>query len=660
MAGPRFRRSPLPLALALVLAMLFASFDVYLAANHLLHPIPDDIRRGLLLAVTWRWLAMAAAVSVPLCLFAPAARQGASQAWSPAMALLAAAFTARTLAGGEASPPPSTWAVVGTVSACLVVGWLLGLALAWLDARRGLVMVVVLALVGLLWTGLVGRGAAPPVQWSPPRWQAPADSPDLVLLTIDTWRADARSGSQAPIAARTTPQLDAWFAEGRVYTTAVATAPLTGPSHAALMSGEPPWDSGVTSNGVPLSPATPWLPSFLSAGGYQTAGFVSSAMLDGELGFVRGFDVYDDDLDGRAAWRRTTWARLARPQRERQVRRQRFERSGADTLARAEAWLARAEPGRPVFLWVHVYEPHGPYEPPAEVMARMGDVRAELAPVEAYVDHPARTARPVDTAEMVMGLLGVPRRDDRGRPIEPSLFEPQTRARDLDDGQRRQVRDAVHRYLGEVRTVDGLASALRDSFPTYRSGHVVWVVTADHGESLTEHNELLAHKDHVYEANVRIPLAVLGLDRGEEGRPVSSAGVAGTLARAAGGPAEPFPCLPGEGCEGESVPPYSVVRGTDHAGRHGRVFKAGVRSGAIKLVTSWDGGAPAWEEWYDLEADCDEITPLPGGTIPADVAEQLRSEARWLLEPLLDPDSASTTEVPEAVQEALRALGYVD
>src|SRR4030095_5678910 len=126
--------------------------------------------------------------------------------------------------------------------------------------------------------------------------RAPAGTkPSVVVVTLDTVRADRMGflGSKAGI----TPNLDALAAKSVVFERAYAQAPITTVSHASILSGTYPQLHRVNDFGVPLPPTLPWLPDLLAAGGYRTAAFVGSLVLDPHNGtapgFDRGFETYD-------------------------------------------------------------------------------------------------------------------------------------------------------------------------------------------------------------------------------------------------------------------------------------------------------------------------------------------------------------------------------
>lgn len=162
----------------------------------------------------------------------------------------------------------------------------------------------------------------------------------VVLITIDTLRADAVGAYGAP-AART-PTLDGLARDGARFDRAWATAPITLPSHASLMSGRYPPGHHARHNGMAVGEDVPTLATALQAAGFDTAAFVSAYPLDRRFGLARGFDVYDDELPRSADGEPLN------------------ERPGAETVNRAIAWLGRRGDAR-LFLWVHLFEPHAPY-----------------------------------------------------------------------------------------------------------------------------------------------------------------------------------------------------------------------------------------------------------------------------------------------------------
>jgi arylsulfatase A-like enzyme/Tfp pilus assembly protein PilF len=183
--------------------------------------------------------------------------------------------------------------------------------------------------------------------------QTPTAHPNILFVTIDTLRAD-RLGSYGYRLART-PNLDALAAEGVRFGDASSYAPLTYPSHAALLTGRYVSAFGVKANGsTPLPEQAVTIAEDLKKAGYDTAAFVSSAILDRAYGLGQGFDVYDDDFASQSGGATVSLSDLQRP--------------AGEVAGRFRQWAdgrqARAG-SRPWFAWVHFYDPHLPYEPPA-------------------------------------------------------------------------------------------------------------------------------------------------------------------------------------------------------------------------------------------------------------------------------------------------------
>lgn len=186
---------------------------------------------------------------------------------------------------------------------------------------------------------------------------APPARPPMLLVTLDTTRADALA-PEADAAA--TPAFAALAARGVRFAQAYATAPTTLPSHASMLTGLVPAGHGVHENGRRLSDRVPLLTERLLELGYRTGAFVSAYPLERQFGLARGFERYDDEFGAG-----------------------RVERSSRETTDRALAWLAEPDP-RPVFLWVHYYDPHDPYEPPEPFRSRFPDdpYRGEIAAMD--------------------------------------------------------------------------------------------------------------------------------------------------------------------------------------------------------------------------------------------------------------------------------------
>jgi len=189
----------------------------------------------------------------------------------------------------------------------------------------------------------------------------------VLLITVDTLRVDALGAYGRSDAG--TPWMDRLAAGGVRFVDAHAHNVMTLPSHANILSGRHPLDHGVRDNsGFRFPAGMDTLATLLKAHGYATGAFVSAFPLDARFGLARGFDVYDDSfVDAQA-----------RPAFLEQ------ERRGPDTVALARRWLD-TQGERPVFCWVHLYEPHAPYQPPSALAARFPGrpYQGEVAAVDA-------------------------------------------------------------------------------------------------------------------------------------------------------------------------------------------------------------------------------------------------------------------------------------
>jgi arylsulfatase A-like enzyme/tetratricopeptide (TPR) repeat protein len=164
----------------------------------------------------------------------------------------------------------------------------------------------------------------------------PAPQPSILLVTLDTTRAD----SIGPDARVATPSFNNLAAQGRRFRQAYATVPETLPSHASMMTGLYPGGHGIHENARFVPAGHPVLAALLQKAGYRTAAFVSSFVLDRRFGLARGFERYDDEQPAG-----------------------RSERTARETTDRAVAYLSE-QLATPLFLWVHFFDPHAPYTPP--------------------------------------------------------------------------------------------------------------------------------------------------------------------------------------------------------------------------------------------------------------------------------------------------------
>jgi len=265
----------------------------------------------------------------------------------------------------------------------------------------------------------------------------------LVLVTVDTLRADHLAAYGGTVE---TPTFDRIAREGALVERAITPVPSTGPAHASLLTGRHPWHHGVLANASALGPDPRTLAEHLRAAGFETVAFVSSFVLDERFGFARGFDHYE--------------LAATRPLSFRGDRVESFFARGEETMRRALAWIDVREGSGRFFLWIHLFDPHSPYAPPA-----------------AYLG-PASETIPLESE------------------LTPRGFA------------KTQWRQHLRRYRGEIRYVDHQLARLLGALES-RSllERTALVVTADHGEGFGEHGDF-GHGAHLHEAQIHVPLLV--------------------------------------------------------------------------------------------------------------------------------------------------------
>jgi len=315
----------------------------------------------------------------------------------------------------------------------------------------------------------------------------------VLLVTLDTVRADAIGCYGFDTMRANTPNLDRFAAQGTIFRRATCEIPSTLPSHAAIMTGLLPRSSGVRCavDSVPQEILT--IAELSKEAGFSTAAFVSAAVLDPVFGLNQGFDVYDT---------------IAGPAGDTGA-----ERSAKETTNLALEWLKKQKPNEPIFLWVHYYDAHSPYRPPAEE----------------DVLFPGVYDGPIDGSATQITQLIV----RKGQGLNSRDLE---RLRSL--------------YLAEVSLVDRHFGRLLEAFDSVQTKLTdLIVVVSDHGENLGEGGRFF-HGADLYETSMHIPLLVRWPDRKHESTEVRelvmAMDVAPTILEACG------LSIP-EGCEGRPL-----------------------------------------------------------------------------------------------------------
>jgi tetratricopeptide (TPR) repeat protein len=169
-----------------------------------------------------------------------------------------------------------------------------------------------------------------------------------------------------------TPALDSLARDSTVFDNAVAHVPLTLPSHVSLFTGLLPFQHGIRDNqGYRLTKSRTTLATFLAERGYATGAAVSAFVLSRDTGVSEGFDFYEDGVESRRVGQSLG----------------QVQRSGWQTEKLLEDWMARLQAGKPFLAFLHLYEPHSPYEPPEPFKTRYAShpYDGEIATADAIV-----------------------------------------------------------------------------------------------------------------------------------------------------------------------------------------------------------------------------------------------------------------------------------
>jgi arylsulfatase A-like enzyme len=504
----------------------------------------------------------------------------------------------------------------------------------------------------------------------------------IVLVSIDTLHVNSVSPYNPAV--RTTPFLQRFATEGVRFERVYALAPVTLPSHTAILTGVSPLSLGVLANGDRVPESATTLAEIFQHAGFRTAAFVSLGVLGHEFGLDQGFMDFHDPFGPDS----TRWYRTA-----------------DEVLGPVEAWIEKNREN-PFFVWVHFSDPHEPYlpvgAPPDSELFLDGKSlgkfclrRAErllqaieLPPGEHRLRFTSlRAPRPDDRPEtaIVLRLLSTESlspyassplpADEEDIPLSPSWdirlvndgSEPREVELSFTGGiERPTPEDVLPNYEEEVAYTDRYLSKLDGLLETLGLGAgTLFVVVSDHGEGLFRH-DILGHASDVYEDQMRIVWMMRGpgLTPGEtiDAVPALEIDVAPTLLDLVG--LEPTPTMEGRswvGCLGAGrCPPFPSGRpfwvyAVDHDSRRPEAM-AGYR---WPYKWMWQHGFP--REAYELGRDPweeEELLAPARGSQPEELellAERFPSERRRLVEALSRPQPASSSKE----EELLRSLGYL-
>lgn len=444
--------------------------------------------------------------------------------------------------------------------------------------------------------------------------------PHVLVITVDTLRPDylSTNGYDLP----TTPFLDAFLSDGVTFDRAVTPIPRTTQALASLLTGTYPHTHRVRTLYDNLAEEVPTIAELARNVGYRTVAVVSNHVLVPERGLNRGFDIYDNADDAREA---------------------------QETTRAAMGHLSRIDPAERIFAWVHYIDPHVPYYPP-ETIAREfsgdyhGPYRLHFGDIKGGT---GKSAYPGDLGKVRAVYLNR-----------------------LSDEVNAHIRRL---YAADIRSADDAIDDLVTELHARFGREWLIVFTADHGESLGEHDYYYDHGDYVYNAEIRVPLA-FSFPEGHAYRKrrvvhdwVSLVDVAPTIIELLdlgieGSPVEGRSLLPHIDGRGDSPQPVFAESGMsffpgavrrrvrfDITGRFRTVI-----DGDWKLI--WTPGQTGLNEFelYDLARDQGETKNLFRAGHPM---------AMRLAELLSDWTRATPGSVPtpsEEDLERLRSLGYVE
>lgn len=299
----------------------------------------------------------------------------------------------------------------------------------------------------------------------------------IVLISLDTTRADHLGcyGGRTK-----TPNIDHIAESGVRFDQVLSAAPTTLASHTSIMTGTYPHTHGVPRNGFAIDEQNVMLAQVLHDAGYRTAAFLGSFALSSDFGFDRGFDYFDEDFD----------VHMDEHTHDQEQRR-------AETVTdRALAFVDSVDvSSRPFFLFVHYFDAHAPYDPPAPYDTMYVSAGDAPAATFNYVANMAVAHRKFlgDAREVRVNKLGltpelIQAADGRALPPELPL---------------------AGLYAGEVSYTDAHVGRLLDGLESrgLLDGALV-IVVADHGETFWEHADFWNHGLWVYDTTARVPLIV--------------------------------------------------------------------------------------------------------------------------------------------------------
>ncbi len=473
---------------------------------------------------------------------------------------------------------------------------------------------------------------------------SPASTPDsrsdVIILTLDTLRSDTTGfgGFPGPI----TPWLDRLSMRSTVFSRAYTAIPITNASHATIMTGCQPARHECRGFGKPLGESTRTIAEILKAEGYATCAFLSGYPLERRIARLdRGFDYYDDDWMNKQST---------------------VDRPAAQTVDAAIRYLESVPLTQPVFIWIHFFDPHKPYDPPEPDgkrfdpdYRRTGTLHQQSMMLQMAVSEGNKPAKSISEPKLSNGML------------DPELSES-----DTDDATIPSDLEKMRaRYQGETVYMDREIGRFLTYWQTKRNLDSTRIaVVADHGESF-EKGYYYRHVHRLFESIVHVPMMMV---QGKK----STASIRSDLVRTK----DIAPTLlglltlpPVDSMEGRHLFALSKETGNDTPEASFSETQPQVRSSwggpyiaavtqRLKLIQSTGTGKM---ELFDLERDPGEICDMasnPPGTIDQPDPDIVRirsllSDFEAIQAVKVDDSDEPTGTLDSESQAKLKSLGYL-
>lgn len=470
------------------------------------------------------------------------------------------------------------------------------------------------SLAALLTASLLATGQNSDAEPSPARMPPH----NVVVVVIDTLRADHLGlyGYDRP----TSPFLDEWARDAVVFDRASSAAPLTFPSVNVLLSGRAPQAFYQTSGSLAFPDNVRTLAEYFAEAGYETAAISSSPIVRRSpnfytsASFERGFASFDESCH--AEGHRTV-----------------LEHTSPCVTDRVLAHLEQREAKRPLLLYVHYLDPHGPYSPPPAH--------------DLFSDKNHRPGRAVKRKTLASLEEKLRSSTDPNSIVAPT-----------------DVRWLMDLYDGEIHSVDAeLRRLTTDAKKFGLDKNTLWLITADHGESFLEHPGAVKHGNTLYETEIHVPLLLRWPERWPQGRRVDTTAcgvdVTPTLL-ALSGIAVP-PGLDGKPLFEEHGGAVSDTnRECISQRRKGwgetRAETLALRRGTHKAIVDVHGKS----QLFNLEADPGEQQDLSQAAPPPKFAGIVGQATDRLEQQNAESSKSEAVPLDPDVKEALRALGYLE